>query len=221
MASVPKMDAVNAYELTADEIDDARNLLWRVYSQELGWMPVAENPSNQRIEKLTSGKFGLVDDFDTKSIWLGVRQGARLVGCLRMIADSEPEVTRYRPIPNSILADAAGYGICEGNRLAICASSRSRLIVHTLFHRALIILVQISKTLVLTAPPALAQTYIRFFKLIDSGVLFRYHHLDPEPVCLLYLPPSSFSNVLRHFKQKYGFRAECRPIGKPNHTPGT
>jgi len=50
-----------ARTLTADESFLARRLIYRVYVEEMGWMPSSCNPSNYRVE-CEQGEHILTDD---------------------------------------------------------------------------------------------------------------------------------------------------------------
>src|SRR5262245_13507080 len=92
-------DVVVGRLCTANDLSDARALLYDVYVVEQGWRFGSDNPVGLRVEPLPDGRMGLTDDFDPIACHLGAFIASRLVGTVRFHFRNERglfQTTAYR-----------------------------------------------------------------------------------------------------------------------------
>ena len=77
----------NAFRVLQDpkEILQARQVLHKVYMEELGWNPAPDNPSGLHVQQLASGDKMLCDHFDDDAVWIGTYKGQELAGVSRTL----------------------------------------------------------------------------------------------------------------------------------------
>ena len=70
---------------TCDEINLARQLLYKIYIQEMKWSFKPENPTKFHIQQSSDGKNMLCDAFDHEAVWGGFYTGDSLVATCRVL----------------------------------------------------------------------------------------------------------------------------------------
>lgn len=163
------------------ELAHARALLYEVYFTEQGWVPASPNPSGLVVDHAAEH---FRDDLDVDAVWLGVfdRIG-RLLGVTRFLERSalgRLEVERYVPLPKEVLA---GGCLVEANRLAVRREARGSAAVLVLHLFAVSVARRRGlRRTVGTATPGGARSLVRGYGWRGTGLRFRYHPSDPEPV---------------------------------------
>lgn len=174
---------------SAELIDDARALLYRVYHEEQRWSPPPDNPSGQRTERLSSGQMGFVDRYDRACTWIGLVCNDRVVGCVRLIDqrdnDCRLELENYFTLPGSLLQSAGE--LLEVNRLALAPEHRGGPGLLMITREVLSIVQGTGKSLITAGTPPIARYAVRYVGMADTGLRFTYHPDDPEQVSVLLL----------------------------------
>lgn len=70
---------------TLEEKKLARRFLYKIYVEELGWIPPVGNPSNLKIIQESLVGNMLVDDYDSEAIQFGGFYGEKLIAVHRLI----------------------------------------------------------------------------------------------------------------------------------------
>lgn len=170
------------------QLDDARALLYRVYHEEQGWSPPAENPSQQAIVRLGPGSFGLADRFDYSATWLGLVHEEQIVGCVRLIDRTDHpalELEGYFSLPHRLSREH----LIEVNRLAILPRYRRTPAALLLISRALEIATCHHRAVITAATRRSARFLMVATGIHDTGLHFHYHASE-EPAVVLVLPAS-------------------------------
>lgn len=82
MARLSKMKKICILK-TAEQVDEACHLLYKVYIEKMGWQFLPDNPSKLRIE-YKNGRALLIDRFTKTATWFGLFDGQKMVACIRL-----------------------------------------------------------------------------------------------------------------------------------------
>lgn len=85
---------------TSEQIEDACDLLYKVYIEKENWEFDPENPSKNKVE-VRNGRKLLVDKFVNNSIWFGAYDNDKLVGCIRIQSTDENNLFSFEEYRNS------------------------------------------------------------------------------------------------------------------------
>lgn len=174
---------------TTEELTQARSLLHRSYCEEMRWTPPLGNPSQQRIERLSSGVVGLVDRYDQWATWIGLKHENNVAGCVRIIRrldEASLELENYFALPSEVLALPGG--LVEANRLAIDGPFRHGAGIKLLAKELLRFVDEHGWALLASVISASAGCALRYAEMSDTGLRFKYHPSDPEEAALFARP---------------------------------
>jgi len=167
-----------------DRVDGCRRLLYEVYYEEGGWDPPQPNASGLRANH---ERRRLEDQIDHEATWIGVidRDG-RLVATTRIIdrqSSGALEIERYIALP----PDLEGAAVIEANRVAVRRSHRKTWALAI----AQMMAISTARRHGARRSVGAASAKIAFgpaaaYGWRSTGISFRYHEDDPEPVHLIH-----------------------------------
>nr|VFJ42488.1 MAG: hypothetical protein BECKDK2373C_GA0170839_100124 [Candidatus Kentron sp. DK] len=166
---------------TGNEIHRARNLVYKVFVLEQGWM-IPQNPTQLCVEKDE-----LRDAYDPVATWFGAFEGDTLIACFRTCGRLHGyfELEHYHPVPDFIKQSDSAI---EGTRLAVRKEYRSSPAVFELVRFAFSHLLERSCEFFFATGffPRPGVLYARRFGLMRYGEPFRYDAQDPNQVFLFF-----------------------------------
>lgn len=187
----------------------ARRLLYEVYVQEMGWIPLEGNPSNIKIKESHLGNI-LVDDYDSVSMQFGGFYGEKLIGVHRVIprVNGRLDVENYIQLPKFLQKDCHH----ELNRLAIEKSFRKSPILPLIIAAEIRYLMKCKyKYVAGTATfPTPGNLYCKMGPTRIDFPEFKYHVNDPNPVSLIVL----FLEEKDNFQKLFRVTDKLRQNGK-------
>lgn len=168
-----------------NELDEARNLLFEIYCEELKWVPEKDNLSGLRVEFGEHGPM-LVDYYDDAALWFGCYCGNKLVGVHRSYHAIEGhfELSNYTSIP-PVFRDKFSV---EFTRLAIAKTHQRSPVFIILLAEEFNYLRSKGIYFGFTTAsfPSPGQLYIKTGMKKLNRPSFKYHHTDPNDVSILY-----------------------------------
>ncbi|WP_143467789.1 N-acyl amino acid synthase FeeM domain-containing protein [Leptolyngbya ohadii] len=168
------------------EIRIAQRLVYRVFVNEMGWIPPADNPSGiQFVEDQAAPRF--VDHFDQTALWFGTFYHQKLIACWRFCQplDGKFELEHYQPLPNFLKASRS----LEVTRLVIDPShrKRSRGLLHLAQTTYRHLCDRFDYTFAAVEFPHPGDLYLKLGSKQADVKPFKYSPLDPNEVQLIVL----------------------------------
>lgn len=187
----------------SDLVDNACELLYKVYIEEAKWMFSKNNPSLLRVE-IKKGKKLLIDRFVEKAVWFGAFDNGLLIGCARLCSTDENgkfEVEGYKNSKN--ISKYLSNNDFEMGKVAVKKEYKGQKVLHLLYLKAFEYARHYEKSVF----GCLSNSIIKgLFKQIELPLkmqnAFKYEDHDYKPVNFYYIDykKNEYEIVLNNLK---------------------
>lgn len=175
-------------QYSSDRALAVKHFLYRVYADEMGWLPEDGNPSDWTVKEDGQGGY-FTDKFDDTAVWFGVFNAGEQAAVGRVIVpvESKLEVELYQEIPARFKVE--GILRAEINRLAVAKKyNKSPALSKLMCAMYGYILAEKIDYLVGGIPnPTLAFAKAFGFKPLEPPLIFSYSGNDTDDAQVMYL----------------------------------